>query len=709
MSGWRDRIEDGDWPSESQAPTTGGWRSRVEEGDWAAEGPQGQRAPSDVSRWESALRGAAQGTSFGFADEATAAVGAAKDYAAGKLGLRGDIDFADAYRSYRDPIRRRDAESRDANPWTHGLSEAGGMVGSALVPGGAALAPVKGGSTVGNFARLGAGGAALGAGYSEQAPDTGEFAKDVATGAGTNMAVGAALKGAAAAVRGAGPAAARVLAHVPREDFDYYMKNAQRLKGYQPEANEAIKNRVDDAVTAVADKAKSSQQSVDDLAGRLDELYAEKQRALSGRANSLSEANELRSILEQEKQVLSEMSAKADAALDASGVTFAKDDLLAFMRKIGRAEGRELISDEAAESLMKFRGTYKRIQQAAPDQIDAKRLRTYLRQLRNDIDYSRSAGQYDERLNRMRKEFAAGISNTMKDAVPEYATYMKEMAAHASSLDDMTKYFGQPEKAIASLERVRKSKSAADQVPDAILRRHAEVTKNKDLLGKLDEWAENRRQLEAMKSGDMRQKMFPDEFNALESAKTTAGEDAARYESVKRLGPNRTQAIVENQGKAPDARIVGNIEDRRALEALGEMSDSDFITPMRDRGVVNRFYTDRTRGSRMAVMGGTLGGGLGSLTKDPYITAAMAALGSAGGGSLDKYSGHIARAGMDSAAAMAARANAAWQNGTVQEFYQVMRPIMDAARRGDARAALSLQLLRKMNPQATKTIEEPAQ
>jgi hypothetical protein len=136
---------------------------------------------------ESALRGAAQGVSFGFADELTAGAGALVDKAQAAMGQRGDISFGDAYRTRRDVIRGRDDVAKVENPKAFTVGSVAGAVGTALTPAGAVLGPAKGGSFAGNVARSVAGGATAGAGLSNADPTSSprglsDFAKDVATG-----------------------------------------------------------------------------------------------------------------------------------------------------------------------------------------------------------------------------------------------------------------------------------------------------------------------------------------------------------------------------------------------------------------------------------------------------------------------------------------------------------------------------------------------
>jgi hypothetical protein len=117
------------------------------------------------------VRGAAQGASLGFADELTAAVGAAKD------AITSPVDYGIAYEGWKSAIRRKDKEASDDQPLAYGAGTVTGGVGTAFIPGMA-------GTGVAKAAGMGA---ASGAGFSEADPtksydDLKDFAGDVALG-----------------------------------------------------------------------------------------------------------------------------------------------------------------------------------------------------------------------------------------------------------------------------------------------------------------------------------------------------------------------------------------------------------------------------------------------------------------------------------------------------------------------------------------------
>lgn len=150
--------------------------------------------PADVSKLESFLRGAGQGATFGFQDEASARTQPLVNYLLDKFNVGkmiagqnvGDTDTS-TYEERRDQFRKENREAQEANPGTYLAGEvAGGVTTTAplMVAGGAPSA--------GKLIAAGtAAGGASGAGYSEEEDVLG-IAKDALLGAGTGAAFSAA-------------------------------------------------------------------------------------------------------------------------------------------------------------------------------------------------------------------------------------------------------------------------------------------------------------------------------------------------------------------------------------------------------------------------------------------------------------------------------------------------------------------------------------
>jgi hypothetical protein len=135
---------------------------------------------------DSVVRGAAQGMTLGFADEAAAGIGALYDYATTPL------DLGLAYQGRRSAIRRADDEAKEDNPWAYGLSQAGGGLATLAVPGAGAVTAAKAATTAGRAGLAAATGAATGLGNSNADLLKGELGQAALdTGVGAALGAGA--------------------------------------------------------------------------------------------------------------------------------------------------------------------------------------------------------------------------------------------------------------------------------------------------------------------------------------------------------------------------------------------------------------------------------------------------------------------------------------------------------------------------------------
>lgn len=152
--------------------------------------PISQTPTSQISKTESALRGGAQGLSFGFADEATARL----------ESIMKGVPYEQALQESRQAYR----QAQEANPVTYTGSEIAGGVLPALIPTGATQA--TGAASLGRLAAIGAGtGALSGLGFSE-GETAGQIAKDVAIGGALGGGLPVLGRGVQTTIQGAKPA-----------------------------------------------------------------------------------------------------------------------------------------------------------------------------------------------------------------------------------------------------------------------------------------------------------------------------------------------------------------------------------------------------------------------------------------------------------------------------------------------------------------------
>lgn len=621
---------------------------------------------------DAVMRGVAQGATMDFADEAAGALGGAYDWAAGKLGARGGISLSDAYHTRRDAARRGDAKAQADHPVVYGASQLGGALAASIVTPGL-RAPVAQGPAletatglvapklVQSLGRRVATGAAQGAvfgavGKAGAADEITDVPGAMLEGAGWGGALGGALPlaaaGAKAVAKRAAPVAAKIIGGIPEPTFQKYVQGRERINALAAQGDDAVKDAVDAGVASVvADKASAASRAAaaEDV---LERGYLAKQAELAGAVTPLTKAKEMTAALEAQKGYLGSLSEQADDALVRSGATFKKTDLLRAIDKIGHGQGAA-IGDEAHAALAKLQTTRDRIAEQLPDEIPARQMRDVLKQLRRDVSFDQAAGEFNDTLTGMRKDFSRRISEALKKASPEYSHYMARMSDLADSLATMNRYFGDESKALGSLETLRKGGSRAQLIEDA-MQRHATVNGDQTMLEQLAGLRQNQTLLGRIKGGeDLRRELFPEAWKAVQETRAEAEMAAQVASPIERLSPVRTQAVIKNQGGASP-----NIVDRRALEALETATGTPVRQMIDDQNVAQAFRKGNRTGARMTAMGATIGGGLGGALAGPLGAGWGTSIGGAIGGTLDMYGPALIKRAIDaSAAAKAALAS----------------------------------------------------
>lgn len=155
----------------------------------------------DVSKTESALRGAAQGASLGFADELTGGAEALKDVLSSNV--YGASDIPSLYKQHRNESRAAYDAAQKANPLTYAAGELGG---SFALPAGEIFAPAEGAGLLSRLVSGAKAGAAIGAGSALGNADelNMETSKEALKQGAIGLGAGAAVTGAAAGLGKAG-------------------------------------------------------------------------------------------------------------------------------------------------------------------------------------------------------------------------------------------------------------------------------------------------------------------------------------------------------------------------------------------------------------------------------------------------------------------------------------------------------------------------
>lgn len=428
--------------------------------------------------------------------------------------------------------------------------------------------------------------------------------------------------------------AAKVLTGVNEEDVLHYIENADRVNAALP--REEIMDAIDGAVAKRRGLVDATKENLAVARSELQEAARARRYDLATTRAPEGMAKDIMGDMESVKGFLGSLSEQADDALERSGLTFRRDDLVAFLDDVGGAIGvqgrkgeRVLVSDEAVAAAGKLKAQRDRIA-SFDDIIDAPALRGVLRDVRKDIKWNQLAGEFNDTLNKARKTFQERISTVLKDSVPEYSGYMGRMRELADNLERMVPVFGDEKRAIGALNSLS---SPTGKVNQEILAEFGRVN-GKDYLGTLDEMHKARELVELGKREDIADKLAPELHAKVKRLEADLAQAELAYEPMRRLSDERTQGIIRNQGFKN-----ASIKDRRALEELGAAEGQDFMTMIQDRNVLDAFAKGSTQGSRKTLLGTLLGGAVGGPMGMP--------VGGAVGAVADVYGGAMLKRAID--------------------------------------------------------------
>lgn len=402
------------------------------------------------------------------------------------------------------------------------------------------------------------------------------------------------------------PKVGKLVFRIPEETTRAFIENPKRItanaKMYTPED---LKDILDETVGAAKADVETTKSQSELLRQQLKEKLKQKRFDLQRQTIPADVVNEIQGSLENQKAVLGELSTKADEALAKSGVEFTREGLLQLIDDVGKSAGKYIIGDARTAAVSKLSATKQRIIDSMPKLIAAEDLRDVLKQIRADIDFDLNAGEFNTDLNNMRKAFSSRMSESMKERVPEYSSYMAQMSQLSDSLDQMSRLFGSekfPAKAYGTLQNVRQGKR--QDIVD-VIRRNAELTKNQMLGQTLGKYQKDAALLNRMQRGeDLSKELFPQDLANLRDMEATQKMAEDIYAPVARLRPgtDKTQNVVRRFGYP-----TASIEDARAVEAAGKMAGMDIPQILRDTATYRAFDKDATAGSRNVKQLGVLG------------------------------------------------------------------------------------------------------
>ena len=372
---------------------------------------------------DSAMRGVAQGSTFGFADEGAAALGGLKDYIAGKLGLRGDVSLPDAYHTYRDAIRNADAAAEAAHPRVYLGGELGGGLAGAFVPGLDLLAPSKGAGLIEAVGKGAAMGALGGAGNAQEITDV---PGAMARGAGTGAAVGGAVNVGGKVLSAVGDAVTparigSVLLNAPESALQRYIDNPAAVNAARPRA-ELVQ---------------------DEFLPRLQQLQNEvtggsaASRATLAAEGQTVPGSAIADILDAKKaQLLTRSEGVMDDPRFMAAVKWLDETADKYRPEVVPApvnpDGSPMVISGPDGNPM-----------AVPPhviekQLSTNRIKDLLQNLDNQTEYEVSPGRFSRVADSVRQDVRSQVDSLLKGNSPAYTAQMKDVAADAALLDDVS-------------------------------------------------------------------------------------------------------------------------------------------------------------------------------------------------------------------------------------------------------------------------------
>ncbi len=362
---------------------------------------------------ESALAGAAEGASLGFADELVGAGKAAYKTAFGDKTLS---QLPETYRTERDQARGYLEKAQKDNPKSYLAGQiGGGVASSAALPGIGAARGIGGALGLGAAYGLGESNADLTKG------EVGQAAKDAATGA----AIGGVTHGAVSAVgaglrqltpENAAKKVANVVLNTPEEITDLYIKNPQGVR-------EAPKRF------------------------ELAQKYAD--------------------VLDNLKNQVMGGSEESRAILSNEGKEIQKSQIAGIAKKIGddlEAKMGGIQDDPEKLAALKYVRNFQNSWEGEGS-VGANRVKDTVQTLQRPQNYDIGAGQFTPVDQRIQKNLASDVNNYLKGQSPAYTEQMTKVAADSDLLSRASDVGKNPKAMTNVLRRVVTDEYGAGQIP----------------------------------------------------------------------------------------------------------------------------------------------------------------------------------------------------------------------------------------------------
>lgn len=356
-----------------------------------------QPYPPEVSKTESAIRGGAQGLSFGFADEATARL----------ESILKNKPYEEALQETRSAYK----QAQEANPITYTGSEIVGGIAPTFIPG---IGQAATGAKLGRLATIGAGtGALSGLGYSE-GKDIGEVARDVGIGGALGGALPVIGRGIARATQSIKPLADEA---IKKSLIGFTGKTERFLEEIEknPQAIKRIESKFAGDI---------QQEILPEINAKINDFMTKnpyKQRAVLG-------------------------SQKAINAIP-DNITISRSTGEKILRDSIKELEKDTVSATAQDARVILNDYLKRFENTK-DQIPGKEIKRILQNLDGDIE--KKFGGYgnpfsNDEASKAIKGLRFAWDNELKTNVPEYEKIMQRVRKDASASESLTNRFATKE------------------------------------------------------------------------------------------------------------------------------------------------------------------------------------------------------------------------------------------------------------------------
>ncbi|GAG01833.1 unnamed protein product, partial [marine sediment metagenome] len=231
-----------------------------------------------------------------------------------------------------------------------------------------------------------------------------------------------------------------------------------------------------------------------------------------------------------------------------------------------------------------------------------------------------------------------GISEFLKDAVPEYKTKMLDVAEDAKLLSEINKFAKTPDRLRSTMSRINTPNSKEKR--QAIKRLGEKL--NIDYDEALERSAKTKRLLSSDKALREAKGKLP-EAKSLEEIRKIGGHKLTTAQNKLKVADEKLKKALESYNSiralknAPNRTITSvRSKNKLALESISKLDDKDFVQMVDDAWVLDQFTKHAERGSRNVNLFAMIGMGTGVIAGGGLNPGAIA-LGGMLGAAVDRF------------------------------------------------------------------------